>query len=523
MPNKYNIRAKRLALDNLIRERSWKAFQSSFIELSRTDDKLIDGSSEVDDDDKHRRNATNNNICNSVVLFRGKTAHHRTLLQALCDVPPNIHQTELIRLVTTSCPQSLCIGVPSPLHILIQRESSIDTITTLLEAADMNNINKQNLLLELDSKGRTPLLLAVQAATHNDEIIRYLVNEDVSGSSLLIPQSNRNKQQQQLGNVPLKYIAARESFHYFDFDLDSQDDLLRFMIVRTYRAMLRKRFPLLYNNNECQGGNEQSYMQATDHATFHVDDDTTCLLQAAIFCYELVGSAKVASSILSYVIRNGLFHREKLCAQKDEAGNFTLHIACLSDTPKFDQILRLGDREAVTSYGLNSEDCTLMEYLVKTHPHPSATVPFLSKNIEGDIPLHCAIKNGKDWSHIQLLIDACPSSIQCRTATGETSLHLAIKCGVSTQSIKTLWTCWPESASVVDPSTRLYPFQLAAIFGSGYDKQNYQQRQLSLKKRKSKKKTKSTSDGDDNNNMDSTSLSFFLLRECPSLLSSPLF
>ena len=522
MPNKYNIRAKRLALDNLIRERSWKAFHSSFSELSRTEDKLIDGSAD-DDDNKH----ANNNICKSVVLYRDHQTTHRTLLHSLCDVPSNMSPPppELIRLVATSCPQSLCVGVmPSPLHILIKRESSLDTITALLEAADMKN-NKQNLLVELDSKGRTPLLLAAQAATHNDEIIRYLVNEDVDGSSLLIPLSSNRNKQQQLGNVPLKYIASRESFHYFDFDLDSPDDLLRFMIVRTYRAMLRKRFPLLYNNNECQGGNEQSYNQATDDATFNVDDDTTCLLQATIFCYELVGSAKVASSILSYIIRNGLFHREKLCAQTDDAGNLTLHIACLSDTPKFDQILRLGDRD--TSYGLNSEDCTIMEYLVNTNPHPSATVPFLRKNIEGDIPLHCAIKNGKDWSHIQQLVDACPSSIQCRTATGETSLHLAIKCGVSTQSIKTLWTCWPESASIVDPTTRLYPFQLAAIFGSGDDKQNHHhQQQLSSKKRKSKKKAKSTvsasSDGDDNI-MDSTSLSFFLLRECPSLLSSSLF
>eukprot|EP00569_Conticribra_weissflogii_P017056 CAMPEP_0171412238 /NCGR_PEP_ID=MMETSP0880-20121228/32020_1 /TAXON_ID=67004 /ORGANISM="Thalassiosira weissflogii, Strain CCMP1336" /LENGTH=113 /DNA_ID=CAMNT_0011929543 /DNA_START=1 /DNA_END=339 /DNA_ORIENTATION=- len=111
-------------------------------------------------------------------------------------------------------------------------------------------------------------------------------------------------------------------------------------------------------------------------------------------------------------------------------GNLTIHIACLVDGPaKFDQILKLGDR--ISDYGLNAEDCTLMEYLVSNSqsrdlPHPS---PLLSNNFEGDLPIHCAVKSRKEWDHIQLLIDAEPSSLRTSNSSGELPLHLAIKMG----------------------------------------------------------------------------------------------
>lgn len=188
----------------------------------------------------------------------------------------------------------------------------------------------------------------------------------------------------------------------------------------------------------------------------------------------------------------------------------TLHIACLSDTVKYDQILKLGDRE--TSYGLNNEDSTLIQYLIQRNPQACT-----EHNDEGDTPLHCAIKNGKDWSLIEVLIDACQISVQHRTSRGELGLHLAIKNMSSMQNVMSLWKCYPESASILDMSTGLFPFQLAAIFGFGSNSQNEMKDKSTIKaKRKIKAKEEEYDD------MDETSLCYFLLRECPSVLSPSL-
>ena len=48
MPNKYNIKAKRQVLDNLIRERAWKSFQTNFNELlSQGDDNYTEAKSVI--------------------------------------------------------------------------------------------------------------------------------------------------------------------------------------------------------------------------------------------------------------------------------------------------------------------------------------------------------------------------------------------------------------------------------------------------------------------------------------------
>ena len=510
MPNKYNVRAKRLTLDNMIRNRAWNTFQDSFSKLSSAHDNKHDadaadgGSGDV----KCKGDA---NLCQAVVQCRNHQTTHRTLLHSLCDIPFDSPPppSDLIHLVASACPRALSLhesgNERTPLHLAIDQGASLNTIKALMEAADNDGcLKRQDLLLALDSKQQTPLLLAVRRGV-DDDIVKYLVDQDVNGSSLLISGRRKKKQQQQHAGVPLKYAASSASI-FVGEGLDNPQDLLRFIIVRTYRAKRNRKFPLLYNNSDgCEARNQGSNNQTT----IDIDADT-CILQATIFCYELIGSSKVASSILSYIIRNGLFHREKLDSQQDYAGNLTLHIACHSDTPKFDQILRLGDRES--DYGLNSEDCTLMEYLINANPHP-CTAPYLSQNFGGEIPLHCAIKSGKDWSQIQLLMDACPSSVKACTAKGELPLHLAIKCGNPITDVMELWNHYPEAASMVDGSTGLYPFQLAAIiFG---DKQQ-------PGKGKPRKKTLSKEGVYPDDVWDETSLSFFMLRECPSLLSSSL-
>lgn len=511
MPNKYNTRAKRLQLDNLIRERAWVSFQNSFSQLSaqkHQHDAARSRRGDGDGDAKRRGDAT---LCEAIIQCRNCQTTHRTLLHSLCDITPDSSPPppEVIHLVASACPRSLLLhesgNEGTPLHLAIVQGASLDTIKALLEAAEQDELlNEENLLLALDSKGQTPLLLAVRCGIDEDTV-KYLANRDVDGSSLLMSCDKKSKKNQSHVTVPLKYVASSES--YFVGEGLEDQDLLRFMIVRTYHAKLKNTFPLVYYNSGGHGSKNQEHNSQTN-STIDIDGDT-CLLQATIFCHELIGSTKVASSILSYIIRNGLFQRERLDSRTDCAGNLTLHIACLSDTTKFDQVLRLGDRES--DYGLNSEDCTLLQYLINANPYPFNS-PYLSKNVDGEVPLHCAIQSGKDWSQIQLLIDACPSSMQCCTSKGELPLHLAIKYGNPTHEITKLWNYYPEAASSVDGPTGLYPFQLAAIFGG----------KKRSRKGKSRKKTKSIECVHTVDNWDETSLSFFMLRECPSLFSSSL-
>ena len=79
------------------------------------------------------------------------------------------------------------------------------------------------------------------------------------------------------------------------------------------------------------------------------------------------------------------------------------------------------------------------------------------------------------------------------------------------KNIMSLWKCYPESASILDMSTGLFPFQLASIFGSNWQNQN------TKKDKQAKRKIKAKEEEYDD--MDETSLCYFLLRECPSVLS----
>lgn len=141
MPNKYNIKAKRQVLDNLIRERAWSSFQTNFNELL----------SQGNDDHTEAK---------SVILLRNhQTTQHQTLLHSLCDVafyldPLNDSRSstpssELIYLVGSTCPLALLlhshgsISEQTPLHIAIAQEANLLTIKALLKAADdAKNINK---------------------------------------------------------------------------------------------------------------------------------------------------------------------------------------------------------------------------------------------------------------------------------------------------------------------------------------------------------------------------------------------
>jgi len=458
MPNKYNIRANRQVLDNFVRKRAWIAFRDHFCEYTLQDARAI-------------------------VEYHNNTTH-RTLLHSLCDIsnssPP---PPDLLYIVAEASPRSLLLqdSGRTPLHLCVIRGYSLKAIKSLLSFAEKcDSLDKQQILLAVDTRGRTPLLAAVcRYENINESIVRYLVNEDVNGTSLMIPSAEAKKKQKQ--HAPLKYVASSESV-YVGEGLESPEDLLRFMLVKSYLARMKD----MYHNNE-----EDTYIAE--------NENDVCLLQAAILCFDLFGSTKTALSIVSYIIRNQLYQVERLHSRKDNAGNLTIHISCISSADYNSQVLRLGSR--VTDYGINSDDCTLMEYILKS----SCPDSLLCRNNAKDIPLHCAIKSRRSWLDVQQLIDSCPTSASTRTGNGELPLHLAMKCGNSSPGyIMNLWATYPD-AGIMLSDNGLYPFQLAAISDRN---------QTAPKNAKKRAASKSE------DVWDALSVSYFFLRECPSLIQS---
>ncbi|KAL7485610.1 hypothetical protein ACHAW6_011208 [Cyclotella cf. meneghiniana] len=485
MPNKYNIQAKRQELDGLIRDRAWNTFRDKFTKLS------------FPQDIKHSAQ-----ICTAIVESRNRHTTHRTILHAVCDVHCGQPPADVIALIASSCPKSLFTPDSDqrlPLHIAILRGAGIETIRALIESVprEIEQYSKQNMLLCQDSTGSTPLLLAAKrsASVPNDDVIKYLVNQDAAGSSLITSANTRKKKQHKPVSVPLKYVSARETL-YVDGGLESPQDLLRFMIVKTYRAKLGDVMDDYYHFGRDYYANGEN------------DDNKVCLLQAAILCYDLFGSSKLASSILSLIIRNAILQSQHTFSNHgDFAGNSTLHIACLSGINKYDQVLRLGQRH--TSYGINSEDCTLMEYLIKASTG-SFTI-FISRNDAGDIPLHCAIRTGKDCIHIQQLIGALEQSVMIFTKNGELPIHLAIKTGSTREIIMVLWKAYPDAALIKDESTGMYLFQLVALSSQGTRHRDHLF--VRCKKQNLEKVADRTKD------LEQLSLSYFFLRERPEVIA----
>eukprot|EP00985_Skeletonema_marinoi_P001794 scaffold706_cov80-Skeletonema_marinoi.AAC.1 len=420
MPNKYNIRANRQVLDNFIRKRAWIAFRDHFCEYSLEDARAI-------------------------VEYHNNTTH-RTLLHSLCDIsnssPP---PPDLLYVVAESSPRSLLLqdSGRTPLHLCVIRGYSMKAIISLLSLAEKcDSLDKQHLLLATDSRGCTPLLAALYRFDNiNESIVRYLVNQDVNGASLLISSAGAKKKQKQ--HAPLKYVASSESI-FVGGGLESSDDLLRFMLVKTYLTRMKEMYQNDHDGDPYIAENESD----------------VCILQAAILCFDLLARQRRLHQ---------LYH-----------------------------ILRLVSRE--TDYGINSDDCTLLEYIMKA----SGPNALLFQNKEKDLPLHCAISK-RSWLDVQRLIDSCPTSASTRTGKGELPLHLAMKCGnCSSDYIMKLWEKFPEAAIISD-NDGLYPFQLAAISG-----------RVQKPHRKSKKKVTSKSE----NVWDALSVSYFFLRECPSLIQS---
>lgn len=399
-------------------------------------------------------------ILEKVVLRR---TGHRTLLHDLCSINLSRPPPEVVVFVARICPKALdpTPNSSSALHLALKNLSALEVVTAMVELVG----EKKKLLTSLDRDGRTPLDLAVSWGCHED-IITFLIDQDEDGSTLLHNWAD--------SRIPLRYIS-----NSLEWDTMTEIDVLfEFALIKTYHAQMRKLF-----------------------VSHDIENADVCLLQAFILCQHQLGSKK-SSYILAHIIRNGLFMHGWL----DIIGNTTLHHVCFSETKHYCQLLKLGVRSS--DYGLNSEDGDLVQFLLKTDPQACSI-----KNRESNLPLHCALNSGKHMSHIKALLDACPESIRIKDGSGDCPLHLAILSQRSPSDIKRIWALHPEASAIMSASSYLFPFQLAAV-----RKQDEAKTKRRVCKRRNKKKKPHEVQENGDHNWNSITLSYFLLRECPSVM-----
>ena len=462
MGNKYDILARRKELDRLVRERAWGKFYDHFVELS-----------------------SNKDDCRLVVESCNRQTTHRTLLHFICDLESNRPPSLYVALVATACCEALFISDSKqrlPIHLAIRCNAGLDTIKALVKSIPVDHYvyKREKMLLHSDWAALSPLLLAskMDSLSNKEEIIKYLVNEDTTGQSLLV-QKNAQELKQCKSRSPLRFIAAEE-ISLVEDGLSSEG-LLRFMIIRTYISRMKEIMKNVYNSS------------------FDADGAMICLLQATIVCHDMFGSTKLATSILSTVIIcNDSFDPK----HRDSLQNSTLHIASLSSTQKFERVLKFD--------ASSCENCDLMTYLIKYNT--SSFTKFIVRNKFGDIPLHCAIRTGKSSLTAQLL-EAYGQSAKIKTLQGELPIHLALKCGSTQHTIMMLWYAYPEAVLVPDQSTALYPFQLAAVFGCEND--HIPRRYVPLHFKRNKKRITNYCDDE----LTDLTLTYFFLREHPGVIT----
>lgn len=402
--NKYNIRAIRKDLDDCVRSASWNSFRRKWQTIE-----------------------SNLEFCQAVVETKLKSG--RSLMHALCK--SGTHRPvgiDILQSIITAVPSVLYIQDASrrqtPLHVALDSGASLGVIECLL----MNDTTQQTVTM-MDKNGDTPILLA---ARHSDseDMIKLLVKYDRSKQSLLMESKQRKR-------VPLWYVAVNELRTANGNELSEE---LRFMLLQTHQA-LRGYEPV---DQEVSQMSNDSYRAVTtdDSSSLQDENDGGCVLEATIACTHLLG--KYTPRFTAIILKNNLYRRERLF-NPDENGNLMLHHACMATAQHFERNLKLDDTQV-----------DLIQHLEELNP-----ASLSHTNARGELPLHLAIQTGKDWGHITTLLRAHPDSVKQCNARGELPLHLAIKYGYK-RIAKALWKQYPQSAAIVDGSTRLYPFQLVA-------------------------------------------------------------
>lgn len=442
--NKYNVRAIRSELDGYIRHTSWKNFRGRFqgldIELRR-----------------------------AVVEYRptpngkgSKKRHSTTLLHALCNC---VHATppvpvDLLQLMVEACPHLLYSHKTSrtPLAIALEHQAPL----AILECLLAHDTARRSLYIPDNKTGDTPILQAIkQPAT--DDVIMLLVAYDPSKQSLLIPSKKRNR-------VPLFYVASNE-LSLVHLEVGYEDEIppeLEFMLLHTHAALKIQKGEIsefvedngascddalqaetavpnngLYDDleafyDDCQDDDDS----LLDAYSYSEPTYSTNLLRATLACAHFLGD-KHAIALVNFLLSSIPDFSNSL----DEQDNTILHHLCQA-------------QHVFASSALL--DCRIMtETIIQCHKS-SVTTP----NAQGNLPLHLALESKKPWDGVlQPLLDAAPETVSSgNTLTGRLPLHVAISSYQSrSKEIHNTWQLYPEASAIQDPTTRLFPFQLAAV------------------------------------------------------------
>jgi hypothetical protein len=181
--------------------------------------------------------------------------------------------------------------------------------------------------------------------------------------------------------------------------------------------------------------------------------DNAKILQTVIRCAHYMNDNDL-SKLSTLLVLN--IHCDDSFHTLDDNGNTFFHLICQSD----------GSDRFIT------ENNNLLRLLANKLP-----TGLVTPNYHGRLPLHVAIENGKDWKFLESLIHLCPESVRTplsgANTTGVSSskqqlpLHTMLfqYCNgtcYSSDDILRMWNAYPESALMADPTTGLYPFQVAA-------------------------------------------------------------
>lgn len=403
-----------------------------------------------------------------------------TLLHALCDC---IHTTppvpmDLLEIVFETCPHLLSSPTmeKSPLSMLLDRQAA----PRILECLLRYDTSRGSLYRHDQKNGDTPLLQAIKQQA-NEEVIMLLVSYDTTRGSLLVPSKKRNR-------VPLYYVVNHE-LSFLDLEHDDIPDEMSYMLLQTYQALRIQRGELPPRSipprddiedviDEDDGSDSET--TSDDH---HDDDDadgrnlsdeerSMQLLRAVLACAHLLGDKNAVNLVRSFVSRI-----TDVTTTRDKLGNTILH--------------HLSQATYVFAQSALLEGRLLVNAILELQPDSME-----SPNVQGDLPLHVALKTGKPWVDvIATLINACPETATARNSVnGRLPLHLAILHYPTSESnvIRKLFKSFPGAINLPDPMTRLLPFHLAAMSDN---------RRLPT------------------NDLDQISDTYFLLRASPEVLS----
>lgn len=169
--------------------------------------------------------------------------------------------------------------------------------------------------------------------------------------------------------------------------------------------------------------------------------------------------------IVHYFLRHDTFFSAKQCATinklcarvHDNAGTNVIHLLCSRQT------------------GSNGGAADELSYFLNLFPDLAAV-----KNDPGYLPMHLLLENFKTKSSAQFdaefnaLMKAYPDAATITDARGRLPIHYVVafpSTRFNYEHVKLLLDSFPESTSVLDPVTKMYPFMLtAADKGGNIDK-----------------------------------------------------